>query len=345
MIRVWSLPAPNKGIVCRTLSSFSFAAAAFFMGVFLRKYDLVIGSVPNLATEASGFLIARIKGSKILLELRDLIPDNLLMYGCKKKSVIYKTLYSYYKLIYKSVDLIAVPYVSMAGELVKRGVDSSRILVLPHAADIERFSGDGSRIRKRYNIDDKFVVVYAGSMNSQYNTVNLIEAMSVIRESHQQVHLLLAGTGTDESTMQEKAEEYGLHNITFCGAIPPEEMGDYLLAADLFISSHHFGGSRPKSLAQEFITKDCEYLMAGKPVIVIESSPGIGQILENIESGTGVPISDPRSLAKSIVFYAENPDVTKKQGQNARKYAEDNLNREIITRKFEYELCRKLTDM
>ena len=72
VVRVWSLPVSNKGYFLRILSQLSFALAALMIGFFLKPRHLVIASVPYLATEMTGLLIARLKGCKVLLELRDL---------------------------------------------------------------------------------------------------------------------------------------------------------------------------------------------------------------------------------------------------------------------------------
>jgi len=346
VVRVWSLPAPNKGYFLRVLSQLSFAIAALMVGLFLKPRHLVIASVPYLATEMTGLLIARLKGSKVLLELRDLIPDNLVISGVDEKSFTFKFLNKYFRKIYKWVDLIAVVCDGMKDALIKRGIDTNRIIVLPHSADADKFiSSNGLRIREQFKLENKFVVVYAGSFNQQYNIINIIKAMLALNKKFPQVHLLLIGAGTGERTALKMIEDNCLNNITFIGLVPYEQIQDYLVAADICISSHHYGSTNPEFFRNHLITKDCEYLMAGKPMIVIENSPDIGQFLENIESGTGVPISDPQALAKSIIFYAENPEVTRRQGRNAREYAICNLNREIVVEKFEKELREKIIEI
>jgi hypothetical protein len=346
VIRIWSLPAPNKGYFLRVLSQLSFAFAALMIGLLLKPRHLVIASVPYLATEMAGLLIARLKGSKVLLELRDLIPYNLVISGVDKKSFTFRFLNKYFGNIYKWVDLIAVVCDGMKEALIKRGIKSKKILILPHSTDSEKsIAINGSLVREQFKLENKFLVVYAGSFNQQYNIINIIKAMSILNNKHPQVHLLMIGAGTDKEIALKMTEDHCLNNITFIGLIPYEQIQDYLLSADICISSHHYGGTNPEYLRNCLITKDCEYLIAGKPMIVIESSSDIGQLLENIESGTGVPISDPQALAKSIIFYAKNPEVTRRQGRNAREYAVCNLNREIVVEKFEKELREKIIEI
>ena len=60
-IRVWSIPAPNKGVIHRIISQISFAIAALITALCLDKHDLIIASVPHIGTEASSVIAAFLK--------------------------------------------------------------------------------------------------------------------------------------------------------------------------------------------------------------------------------------------------------------------------------------------
>jgi len=135
VLRVWSIPASTNSILLRAIASLSFAFAATLAGLFLARRDLVITRIPSFGTELAGLLIARLKGSKLLLEFEDVPPDNLLLVGLQPGSVFYRAIAAYYRRIYQFADLVTVIGLNPAAVLQSRGVPPSHIVLWPCAAD------------------------------------------------------------------------------------------------------------------------------------------------------------------------------------------------------------------
>ena len=62
ILRLWSFPAPNRGVIRRFISYFSFATFSVIAGVLSPRPELVIASVPNPGTDLAGVVIARLRG-------------------------------------------------------------------------------------------------------------------------------------------------------------------------------------------------------------------------------------------------------------------------------------------
>jgi len=344
VLRLWSVPVSNRGFLRRTLSQVSFAAAAGAAGMLMRRYDLVIASVPNMATELAALLIGRLRRTDVLLELRDLIPDCLTFVGVRAEAPLARMLAGYFRFVYRHVDLIAVPSEPMARELPGRGVEADRILVLPHAADANVPHTDSARrIRDRFGLQDKFVVVYAGSFSRYYGVPNTVESVILLHQRMPDVHLLLLGAGQDSDAVDRAIADDPYHSVTRAGAVEPDEVGAYLQAADLCIAP--LIGSRTDGPYASYLgTKVCEYLMSGRPLIAVETRPSLGKFLERIDAGAWASPGDPEALAEVIESFAADPARARKCGENARRFALENLQREKVVAEFERQLVRKLSD-
>ncbi len=342
VVRVWSLPAAHSGAVRRAASYLSFAAMAAAVGPWLGRRDVVMASVPNPATELAGLAIARLTGAKLLLEMVDIVPDNLALIGISPRSVLSRALAAYYRAVYRCADLVAAISPTAAGLLARRGLPASRVLMLPNGADFDLLAAaEGTDARGELGLDEKFVVVYAGSFSSYYGMSNIVAAAEVLQQRLPRAHLLLVGTGSDWAETQSQVQAAGLANVTLTGAAPPAKLAAYMRAADAFLFSMV---CRPTPAAyQNLLTaKTCQYLMFGRPVIAVEAGPICGPLLERIGAGVAVPADDPHALAGAVERLASNPAECSRCGERAAQYAAANLDRRKIVRDFAADLAGRL---
>lgn len=345
IVRVWSIPAPNRGVLLRMVSTLSFLIVAVIAGFLMARRDLVIARVPSVGTEFAGLTIARAKGSRLLLEMEDLIPDNLVLYGISTECSAYCALSAYYKRVYRTADFIAAINARTVNLLKSRGVSPHRLLLWPNAADEQSLDDQTSRleIRQKLSLSDKFVVVYAGSFSCYYDIPNIISTASVLQRLLPQVHFLILGTGADRLRVEVAIQQADLENVTLTGAVPISEVLAHMQAADLFIHSLvGVNGWIPRLYRDHLSAKACEYLMVGRPIIAVENGPVLGGILRRIGAGSCVPASDPEKLAEAVAFYATHPDETLACGMRAREYAQKHLGRNRVIGEFFAALDEKL---
>jgi colanic acid biosynthesis glycosyl transferase WcaI len=341
VVRIWSLPAANRGIVRRAISQLSFAFFAAFVSTFLRRHDLVIASVPHMATELAGLIAGRLRGIRVLVEMQDLIPDNLVALGIGPGSFVAKMLASYYRRVYRWADGIIVPQKSMVAAMARYGVSPERILLLPHAADLEHLDSDCiSRMRRRLGFEAKFVVLYAGSFASQYAVPKLVAAARHMARIDSRVHLVLLGSGPDRQRVEEIVRSENLQNVQVAGPVSPDNVDVFLQTADLFLASHA-GVSTPSYLSGCLTTKICEYLMAGRPIVAVEDANVIGDFLREMGIGVAVSSNSPDRLAEHIAFFAANRERAKQCGERARAFAQAHLRRSTVVEEFERQLMSR----
>src|SRR5690348_2746262 len=91
VVRVWTLLAPNRGVLRRSLDFLSFAATGFLAGVF-QKADVIVATSPQLLTGLAGRWLAAAKRKPWIFEVRDLWPDSIVSVGVMKDNAFIRTL-------------------------------------------------------------------------------------------------------------------------------------------------------------------------------------------------------------------------------------------------------------
>lgn len=144
--------------------------------------------------------------------------------------------------------------------------------VVPCCADLERFrfsQEDRSRRREELGLQDRFVVVYSGSIGGWYLMEKMAEFFAAFRKRRKDSHFLWLTLGSAEE-IDELMRTHGIAGSNYTvRAVTPADVASYLSAADAGIAFYKPGMSR---LATSPV-KVAEYLACGLPLVI---NTGIG---------------------------------------------------------------------
>lgn len=188
-------------------------------------------------------------------------------------------------------------------------------------ANVERFHPgvDASAVRRRWGLGDGRVVTYAGSFRDWHGVDVLIAAMS--RWHGAPATVLLVGDGPERVALQAQAARLPAHHrFVFTGAVPYDEMAQYLAASDVFVAP--FVPERhPLSRRRGFVLdplKLFESLAAEVPTVSVRSR----NIMALFEDGVHLSLvdsGDADALARAIATACDDPVAAR---QLARRGAE-----------------------
>lgn len=350
VLRIWSFPSSNIGVLRRVVSYVSFTFVSVIAGLFQPRPDLVIASVPNPGTDIAGIVIAWLKSTRCMVEFRDSVPESLELIGHAADGTLVSIAAMYQRIVCRLAYLIAVPYRPMVDLLCRRGVPPERILCIPHAADRMKAAEPQvvDTIRNAIVDEGWFLALYSGGLARYYQLDTLVQCARILQRMKQRVKLVLLGAGTERARIAEIIREQGLTTLGLAGPVPPDEVQAYLQAADLLIASQGTAKQASQGTAKQeigngyFYTKECQYFLAGKPIIALEPRPRLTLILDAIDAGTGVAQDDPEALARALLWYASHAEDAARRGRNGRRYGERHLLREDIMRAFDHELRLRL---
>ena len=234
------------------------------------------------------------------------------------------------KLFNKAVKIIVVS-TPLRDYLSSLGVPEKKITVIPNGADGELFNNkiSGMEIKKKYNLDNKNVVCYSGSLDQQWQGIeDILLSANIINSIDIPVQFLIIGDISDQEKLISNAPE----NVIFTDAVKHSEVPKYLAAADILLAPYKLESDFKDIGYYNSPIKIFEYMAMGKAII----TSNIGQILEVIEHNKTGLLIEPgnyKELANNIQLLLENKTLRGELGSNARNEFEKNYTWEKNARK------------
>lgn len=209
---------------------------------------------------------------------------------------------------------------TMRDELVRRGVDTNHISVVPHGVDpaelypVER----DPQLAARFGIGSSdFVVGYVGSLLAYEGLDLLVAAVAALREQSTAVHCVIAGEGPERDRLHRLSHELGIAaRVHISGEVPRTHVRDYLGLIDTFVLP------RLDLRVCRMVTplKPWEAMAAGVPLIVADLDP-LREIVGDGDAGLTVEPGSADELATAIAELIETPRLVERLGERARQQA------------------------
>ncbi len=119
----------------------------------------------------------------------------------------------------------------------KNCIERKKAFLVHNAIDLNVYkynSENVDKIRREFNLEDKFVVGHVGRFNQQKNHKFLLEIFKKIKEKNNNAVLMLVGTGELKNQIDDKIEEMGISDsVIFTGV--RSDVPDLLSAMDVFV--------------------------------------------------------------------------------------------------------------
>ncbi|MCD4812027.1 glycosyltransferase family 4 protein [bacterium] len=278
-------------------------------------YDLVhVHSVPDFEVFAAW--LPKIVGTKVILDIHDIVPE---FYASKFKtnrnSVVYKLLLLVEKASTAFSDHVIIANHIWQKKLVDRSVPKKKCTAILNYPDTTMFY---KRLRKRK--DNKFLMIYPGTLNRHQGTDIAIKALALIRGKAPQAELHIYGRGgSEKDSLVSLVTELGLEDRVFLkGFLPIEEIAGVMGNAGLGIVP-----KRADSFGNEaFSTKTLQFMALGIPVIV--SNTKIDRYYFDESVVTFFQSGDEKDLAKCMLSLIRDDQLRDRFAANASKYVEQN---------------------
>jgi glycosyltransferase involved in cell wall biosynthesis len=218
----------------------------------------------------------------------------------------------------------------LAGELVARGYDPQRMVVIPNGFDLAWFAPEperGRALRQRLGVgEEERLVGLAGRFHPQKDHRNFIRAAGAVARARADVRFLLCGNDVDGANHQlaRWIEQAGIaERCILLG--PVRDMRGVFNALDLLACSSSFGEAFPLVLG--------EAMACGLPCVT--TAVGDAPVIVGA-TGQVVAIRDPVALAEAILCsLAMSPVEREAAARAARRRIERHYSLARVTSSFE----------
>ncbi len=327
ILRTYTAPALHRSFFHRLLSFISFMVSSFSAGLGVRNVDLVWGTSPPIFQGITAWLLSRLKGVPLLFEVRDLWPAFAVELGILRNPVLIKASEGLEKFLYRQASRVVVNSPGFIDHVLQRG--ARLVELIPNGADPEMFDpgGDGALFRSKHNLQDRFVVLYAGAHGMANDLGVALEAARCLID-HDDIRFVFLGDGKEKPALQAEAERLALPNVIFLSPVPKNEMMTAAAAADACLAI-----LKPVPLFKTtYPNKVFDYMAAGRPVILAIDGV-IRQVIEECGAGIAVPPGDPAALADAVLRLAADPQQARAMGAAGRRAVEQSYSRSLMAEK------------
>jgi colanic acid biosynthesis glycosyl transferase WcaI len=238
IIRLPSLALGKKSRWRRAVDFAALQMAYVFRLAITPPQDVVVALTSPPLIAFLGSLFVQIKGGRFLYWIMDLNPDEALAAGwLREGSLVTRTLNGMQNFALARAESVIVLDRFMAGRLIEKGIPAKRVKIVspwPHA-DVPTFDGAGREaFRRRHQLEEKFVVMYAGNHSPCHPLDTLLEAAERLRH-HQDIQFCFVGGGSEFAGVRQFANAHELTNILCLPYQPRAELAPLLSAADLHV--------------------------------------------------------------------------------------------------------------
>jgi glycosyltransferase involved in cell wall biosynthesis len=317
-VRVWSYVTANEGFLRRVLDYQSYMVSATIASLFIRKVDVIVGTSPQFFTACAAYVAGLVKSRPYIFELRDLWPEAIKAVGAMKSSFAIDMLEKLELFLYRRAAKVISVTKSFKANLIRRGIDGSKIEVVTNGVDISQFKPrpKDAALTAQLGLEGKFVAGYIGTHGLCHGLETLVEAADRLRGTG--IVFLFLGDGARKQHVRDMAAEKKLDNVVFIDSVPKAEVPRYWSILD--VSVIHL--QKAELFTTVIPSKLFESMGMGLPVLhgVEGESAEIVQ-----EEGAGIPFEPENvdQLCAALTRLRSNPAELESFRANCLKGAQN----------------------
>lgn len=320
-------------------SYLGFLPSAFASGLRAGPLDVVFVTSPPLFPVLPAAALARLRGARLILDLRDLWPDEIVACdAASADSLPVRAMRALERWAYRRADRVTCTTPAFMETVAGRGTPLERLVLLPNGADLELFRPlpRDNPAGAALGLGDRFAVVYCGLLGIKHGLEAVVDAADHLRE-HPDVVFVLVGEGTRRAALEAAVAERGLTNVVFTGQRPIAELPHLLARADACVTN-----LLPDPYLEKIIpVKVFEYMACERPVVAAVRGEG-ARVVEEAGGGVVVPPGDGAGIAAAVLRLRDDPEAARAMAARGRRHVEEHYSRAVTARRLE-GLVRELT--
>ena len=309
------------------------------------KQDLIFTiSQPPILGGLLGVYAKRKKKAKLVYNIQDFNPEQTMSVKYSKNKLLLKILMFLDKRSCKKSDLIITVGRDMQETLEKRfnnknvpnNVVINNWINEKEVYPIEKNNKKIVEFKKKYNLEDKFIIMYSGNIGLYYDLENIVKIMAEFKDDN--VAYVFVGEGSVKNKLVEYVEENKLNNFYFIPYQPKSELVYSLNSADIHLVTN------AKGIKGVSVPSKIYGVMATNiPILgILEESSEAYKIIEDSKCGIIAETGNYEQIRNEIKQLVEQKHKYIEKYNTGRKYLEERFTKDKSINMYIEELIKML---
>lgn len=313
---------PNPGLLDRIMLDASFVLISLVHALKGLRPDVILLTVPPLPVAVPAAMLGWLHRCPVILNLQDILPEAAVHTGLLTNKRMIRIFEGLEKFAYRSATKISVISDGFVDNLVGKGVQENKIVLIPNWVDInfiQPLPKEESPFRKAHQLNGKFVVLYSGNIGRTQPLTALIDAAARLKHIPEIV-IVIVGEEKALQDLELYRQKIDATNVLLLPFQPRKELPQMLAAADIGMVMQ-----KENVISFNMPSKIQLLLASGRPIIASVPSTGTAaKAVQQSKGGIVVPPEDSEALAAAILDLYKNPDKAEALGKQGREYAIEN---------------------
>jgi glycosyltransferase involved in cell wall biosynthesis len=328
VLRAYSSTGYGNDARSRAANHLSFSTYAFPAAMRTARPDVVLGSSPPLTVGVLGGLVAQLRRTRFILEVRDLWPESALATGLLTNPKAIAVMNRMAKYCYSRADRVIALTEGIRDGVISAGVPERAVTLITNGIDPPDAEIDPDVVDLPVG-PEAFVAMFVGQHGTYSSLFTVLEAAARLT-GDARIHIALVGDGDRKQDLIDRAAELSLANVSFSGPIPKRDVPSWLARADACLLTYQdaplFGGAMPNKLF--------DYMGAGRPILAAIPDGEAARAIRAAGCGIVTPAEDAAALADALTALADDRDEARRMGTAGIDYVHTHHDRRELAARF-----------
>lgn len=310
------------------------------------EYDVLFATSTPLTAGIPGIAMRLLRpGRTFVFEVRDLWPELPKAMGVIRNPLVLWAMSILEKLSYSAMHGGIALSPGIARGMAARSSPAKPIATVPNGCDLDSFRPGAPSVAPPDGFPQRGLrCVFTGAHGVANGLDAVLNAAAVLRSrGRDDIHLIFIGDGKLKPRLRQRAEAENLTNCIFLDPLPKTQLAAAMQHTDVGlmvlanVPAFYYGTSPNKFF---------DYISSGLPVLT--NYPGwLSELINEHRCGISVPPDQPESFAEGLTRLADQPDLRRQMGINARQLAEHRFGRDRLAEQwidFLESLCSRKTE-
>jgi L-malate glycosyltransferase len=228
------------------------------------------------------------------------------------------------KFILKKADLITTDAYHLKNEIIKLGINKSKIEIIMFGIDTDFFKPVKNKMKTKIKLgykEKEIMILSLRSFYKVYDIETIINAAKNVLKIKPDLKFVLIGSGPEEKKLKALVKDLGLtSNIIFTGRLSQAELKEYMLASDIYVST---------ALSDAGISASTAEAMSCGLVPIVSNTGENSLWIQNDKNGFLIPPKHVELLSNKILTLINNVKKSKELSKNTRSIIVKNNNYNI----------------